>query len=74
MINHEEQVKERESDNAHLDENLKAVVYGQDHAIEDIVDKILVAQAGLKSENKPIGSFGLWVQQVLVKLNYQTTC
>ena len=59
MINlPEEQVKERESDNlAHLDENLKAVVYGQDHAIEDIVDKILVAQAGLKSENKPIGSF-----------------
>ena len=59
MINlPEEQVKERESENlAHLDENLKAVVYGQDHAIEDIVDKILVAQAGLKSENKPIGSF-----------------
>ena len=54
----EEQVKERESENlAHLEENLKKVVYGQDNAIEDIVDKILVAQAGLKSENKPIGSF-----------------
>jgi ATP-dependent Clp protease ATP-binding subunit ClpA len=59
MINlPEEQVKERESENlAHLEDNLKKVVYGQDHAIEDIVDKILVAQAGLKSENKPIGSF-----------------
>ena len=54
----EEQVKERESENlAHLEDNLKKVVYGQDQAIEDIVDKILVAQAGLKSENKPIGSF-----------------
>ena len=36
---------------------MKKVVYGQDDAIESIVDKILVAQAGLKSENKPIGSF-----------------
>ena len=54
----EEQVKERESENlAHLEDNLKNVVYGQDRAVEDIVDKILVAQAGLKSENKPIGSF-----------------
>ena len=54
----EEQVAERESENlVHLEENLKGVVYGQDKAIEDIVDKILVAQAGLKSENKPIGSF-----------------
>ena len=54
----EEQVKERESENlAHLENNLKKVVYGQDNAIEDIVDKILVAQAGLKDENKPIGSF-----------------
>jgi ATP-dependent Clp protease ATP-binding subunit ClpA len=54
----EEQVKERESENlAHLEDNLKKVVYGQDQAIEDIVDKILVAQAGLKSANKPVGSF-----------------
>ena len=54
----EEQVKERESENlAHLEDNLKKVVYGQDKAIEDIVDKILVAQAGLKSVDKPIGSF-----------------
>ena len=59
MINlPEEQVKERESENlANLEHNLKNVVYGQDQAIEDIVDKILVAQAGLKSENKPVGSF-----------------
>ena len=54
----EDQVKERESENlAHLEDNLKKVVYGQDKAIDDIVDKILVSQAGLKSDNKPVGSF-----------------
>ena len=54
----EDQVKEKESENlAHLEDNLKNVVYGQDKAVEDIVDKILVAQAGLKNENKPVGSF-----------------
>ncbi len=54
----EEQVAEKETENlAHLEGNLKKEVYGQDNAIEGIVDKILVAQAGLKPDNKPIGSF-----------------
>ena len=54
----EEQVAEKETENlAHLEGNLKKSVYGQDSAIEGIVDKILVAQAGLKPDNKPIGSF-----------------
>jgi ATP-dependent Clp protease ATP-binding subunit ClpA len=54
----EEQVKEKETENlANLEKNLKGSVFGQDEAIERIVDKILVAQAGLKPENKPIGSF-----------------
>jgi ATP-dependent Clp protease ATP-binding subunit ClpA len=54
----EEQVAERETENlANLEANLKSSVYGQDEAITTIVDKILVAQAGLKDENKPIGSF-----------------
>lgn len=53
-----EQVAEKESENlAHLEDNLKKVVYGQDTAIESIVDKILVSQAGLKPEDKPVGSF-----------------
>jgi ATP-dependent Clp protease ATP-binding subunit ClpA len=53
-----EQVAEKETENlANLENNLKKVVYGQDEAIESIVDKILVAQAGLKPEDKPIGSF-----------------
>jgi len=59
MINiPEEHIKEKETKNlANLEANLKSVVYGQDSAVEQIVDKILVAQAGLKSENRPIGSF-----------------
>jgi ATP-dependent Clp protease ATP-binding subunit ClpA len=53
-----ETVSQTETDNlANLEHNLKKVVYGQDTAIEDIVDKILVAQAGLKPDDKPIGAF-----------------
>jgi ATP-dependent Clp protease ATP-binding subunit ClpA len=53
-----ENVAEKESAGlANLEKNLKAKVYGQDDAIEAIVDKILVAQAGLKPDNRPIGSF-----------------
>jgi len=53
-----ETVSQTETENlANLEHNLKKVVYGQDSAIEDIVDKILVAQAGLKPDDKPIGAF-----------------
>jgi ATP-dependent Clp protease ATP-binding subunit ClpA len=53
-----EQVAEKESDNLkNLESNMKKVVFGQDEAIESIVDKILVSQAGLKADDKPIGSF-----------------
>jgi len=54
----EEQIAETESNNlAKLDTQIAAEVYGQDAAITELVDKILVARAGLKPENKPIGSF-----------------
>jgi len=54
----EEKIMETESSNlATLQENLQTQVYGQDLALTEVVDKIIVAQAGLKSENKPIGSF-----------------
>ena len=54
----EEQIAETESQNlSSLQDNLSAEVYGQDLALTEVVDKIMVAQAGLKSENKPIGSF-----------------
>ena len=53
-----DQVAEKETSNlAHLEENMKKVVYGQDSAIESIVDKILVSQAGLKADDKPVGAF-----------------
>ena len=54
----EEQVMETESQTlATLQDKLGEEVYGQDLALTEVVDKIMVAQAGLKSENKPIGSF-----------------
>jgi ATP-dependent Clp protease ATP-binding subunit ClpA len=40
-----------------LEEKMKLQVYGQDKAINNITDKILVARAGLKSLTKPVGSF-----------------
>ena len=54
----EEKIMETESSNlVTLQDNLQAEVFGQDLAVTEVVDKIMVAQAGLKSENKPIGSF-----------------
>jgi len=40
-----------------LDKNMQNKVYGQESAIEILLDKIFIAQAGLKSLNKPVGSF-----------------
>ncbi len=40
-----------------LDRNLKLVVFGQDHAIEELTSVIRLSRAGLGSEEKPIGSF-----------------
>ena len=59
MINlPEEQIMETESNTLiNLQEKLESEVYGQDAALTEVVDKIMVAQAGLKPENKPIGSF-----------------
>jgi len=59
MINlPEEQVMETESQIlSTLQDKLSEEVYGQDTALTEVVDKIVVAQAGLKSDNKPIGSF-----------------
>jgi len=54
----EDTIAQRENESlANLEKNLKNTVFGQDEAIETIVDKILVSQAGLKSVDKPIGSF-----------------
>ena len=53
-----ETVAQKESKNlADLEGGMKAAVYGQDKAVETLLDKIFVAQAGMKHPNKPIGSF-----------------
>ena len=40
-----------------LDRNLKLVVFGQDHAIDELSSVIRLSRAGLGNEHKPIGSF-----------------
>jgi ATP-dependent Clp protease ATP-binding subunit ClpA len=53
-----ESVAQKESKNlADLEGGLKSVVYGQDSAVSNLLDKIFVAQAGMKLPNKPIGCF-----------------
>ncbi len=53
-----ETVAQKESKNlSDLEGQMKGAVYGQDNAIQTLLDKIFVAQAGMKSPNKPIGSF-----------------
>jgi len=53
-----ETVAQKESKNlSDLEKSMKAVVYGQNDAVDTLLDKIFVAQAGMKSPNKPIGSF-----------------
>ena len=41
----------------HLEENVKARLYGQDSVVDTLLEKIYVSRAGLKSINKPVGSF-----------------
>ncbi len=53
-----ETVAQKESKNlADLESGMKEVVYGQDGAVDNLLDKIFVAQAGMKLPNKPIGCF-----------------
>jgi len=53
-----ENIAQKESKNlSNLEKNLKTVIFGQDTAVDNLLDKIFVAQAGMKSPNKPIGSF-----------------
>tara|TARA_A100001011_G_scaffold19900_1_gene20242 strand:- start:6999 stop:9329 length:2331 start_codon:yes stop_codon:yes gene_type:complete len=53
-----EQLSQKQASNLKtLEEKVKLQVFGQDKAINTVVDKILVARAGLKSLNKPVGSF-----------------
>ena len=53
-----EVVAEQESNTLiNLEDQLKKEVYGQDQAVTEVVDKILVSRAGLKPDNRPVGAF-----------------
>lgn len=53
-----EMVAQKESKNlADLEDQVKGAVFGQDDAIDNLLDKIFVAQAGMKHPDRPIGSF-----------------
>ncbi len=40
-----------------LEPNIKNKLFGQDQAVTEVLEKIYVSRAGLKSINKPVGSF-----------------
>ena len=40
-----------------LESDIKEKLYGQDKAVENVLEKIYVSRAGLKAINKPVGTF-----------------
>jgi ATP-dependent Clp protease ATP-binding subunit ClpA len=53
-----ETVAQKESKNlVNLEEGMKNSVFGQEKAVDKLLDKIFVAQAGMKLPNKPVGCF-----------------
>ena len=53
-----EQISNKENSNiVSLEKNMKNKVFGQEKAIDSLLDKVFIAQSGLKSLNKPVGSF-----------------
>jgi ATP-dependent Clp protease ATP-binding subunit ClpA len=40
-----------------LDADLKRVIYGQDHAVDQVVNAIKISRSGLGQPEKPVGSF-----------------
>ena len=40
-----------------IDENIKSRLFGQDTAVDNVLDKVYVAKAGLKAIDKPMGVF-----------------
>jgi ATP-dependent Clp protease ATP-binding subunit ClpA len=54
----EEQIGSESAKNLeNLDVNIKTKLYGQDKVVDSVLEKIYVSRAGLKSLNKPVGSF-----------------
>jgi ATP-dependent Clp protease ATP-binding subunit ClpA len=49
---------EKASENViNLESSIKDRLYGQDSAVDQILEKIYIAKAGMKSINKPVGNF-----------------
>ena len=42
---------------AQLEDNIKAKLFGQDTAVEQLTEAIFIAKSGMRPRNKPIGSF-----------------
>jgi ATP-dependent Clp protease ATP-binding subunit ClpA len=49
--------RENQTNLVDITDNIKFAVFGQDQAIDQVLDRLWVSYAGLKSESKPIGSF-----------------
>jgi len=57
-IPRENLLAEKAKDNLiNLESTIKDKLYGQDPAVEQVLEKIYVAKAGMKAHNKPVGNF-----------------
>ena len=57
-IPRENLLSEKATDNLiNLETTIKEKLYGQDSAVDQVLEKIYVAKAGMKSHNKPVGNF-----------------
>ena len=53
-----EQIGAKESNSLkNLDKNLRSAIFGQESAINSLLDKIYISQSGLKPHDKPVGAF-----------------
>ena len=49
--------REEQTNLSQVEEDVKLKVFGQDHAVDQVLDRVWVSYAGLKGDTKPIGSF-----------------
>ena len=49
--------EEKQKDLNNVEMTIKDKLFGQDHVVDSVLEKIYVAKAGLKSATKPIGAF-----------------
>jgi len=53
-----DRLKNEQSDKIkNLESNIKDKLYGQEHVITDVLDRIYVSFSGIKQENRPVASF-----------------